>query len=355
MASILLGPIGNLGHPWPEHQHEIVTRSQIGRHDVYAFAERYLAHGRYDIEPEYPLDAIVLFDAGWMTAEYLEFVRELAVKHDVPIIGLCCDWFSSWRQTVGTGLAGLHGSIPYLDGVVTDVCGEASLRQLPVFRSDHHLSYRPVIGLRSLLSYGRLPTLGAATETVLAVPERFPQAKRSYDVAYIGNAHPSLVALRPYFLEALHEIIDVECLNAYISSKTRRDAMERVLLDTKICFNLSLGTTFNMRVYEATAAGCCLLTDNYNVSNPLIKPFADFYSSRRELREHLMRLLNDDEERTWKSQKATRWAATQEPTGRWAEVLDASMRAVASLKPGWRERRTLKPVTTRSEVRSLST
>jgi Glycosyl transferases group 1 len=111
--------------------------------------------------------------------------------------------------------------------------------------------------------------------------------------------------------------------------------MESRLLQSKICFNCSLGTGLNMRVYEAAASGCVLLTDNWNIENLRLTDFAVFYNSVESMERQITELLASRTLRKEKSEAGVRWAARRNPLWTWSRVVDVALEAAEQARYGY--------------------
>lgn len=356
MATVMIGPVEPMGYPFEKMNHDAVRQLEIGEHLVYAFGRPYL-YSDYEIIPAEPLDAVIAWDPGWYQTSAVEGsrnelarIKNTALHHKVPLVGMYCDWFSAWHG--GTAFFGVPPSLPYCDAVVTDPVGAAAMRTIGVMQQKRgHLQWRPIETLDNYLTYGRLPHLGGDTYAVSAVPNDYPQSARAIDVSFIGSAHPGAVVHRSYYLEALIEA----CKKRHWRYEVRRgvlpDEMEQVLLDSKVCFNTSVGSSLNMRVFEAAAAGCVLLTDAHNTMNEYIKDFSFFYSKAEQVERLLEAALVMDRQPL--SQRAVEFALENQPMTVWNRVITEATSFY--LDDAWHRRphEAEIPVLTKKQARAL--
>jgi len=342
MATFLIGPVQAAGYPWEESYHEVVEEKTVGRHLVYSWSSPWL-YSNVTFVPREPIDVVVVYDPPWLrdgtgdspvdgtfprthvneAAQLVEKLRECGVE-TAPRVGWVSDWFAGWKKPGWVGIR----AVEVLDAVVIDPAGAAALR--------YHGCRVPIVELPSLHSYARLPTLAPSETEVLAVPDGCPQEHRPIDVCFVGYAHTDSVPLRAMFLERLQSFCRSAGLRSYIGSgPTRtgvsRGTMEQLLLDSKVCFNLSLGTMLNMRTYEALAAGCVLVTDAWNVGNGELEDNAAFYRSFEDVELIVRTLLADDESRQLACEVGTVWAANRSPDRNWRNLFDLTTRTVREI------------------------
>lgn len=362
MSTVLLGPIGNLGYPFSEHNHDAIRQQEIGSHLVYSFAKPYI-YSDYDFVPAEPLDAVIAWDPGWYQNGKAEQARNecaklknVAIQHKVPLIGMYCDWFASWDPDMTVGVP--H-SVPYMDGFITDPCGAAAMRTLKLLSEPEpgDLQYRPIIELDTYLSYGRLASLADDRDAVWGVQENYPQASRTLDVCFIGYPHPASVITRSWYLEALIEICERKNYSYKVAYGVSKEKMEEMLLTTKVCFNTSVGSSLNMRVYEAAAAGCVLLTDAHNLQNNKIR-WAPTYRNKKEIEQWLEVLLTRDDSAEYRQRvqvDALTFALQNDPIATWHRIINAAMMAKGKMGDSWEKRpeSVTMPAVTKSDVRKL--
>lgn len=335
--SFILGPAGSLGHPFCA-THDIPVRREIGGRIVYAFDNAWL-YRDLELIPEEPVEAVVVWDPSWRRAgsdeearsvNELHLLWELAHKHDAPLIGVYSDWFAAWEARFD--MIGTPKSVIYMDAIIIDPVGAASIRAAVApmrIRDQQDTRYRPIIEMDNYLTYGRLPTLGGNFEKVANVLVDHPHENRSIDVSFIGHKHPAAVLLRSWHLEYLIQICEASGFSYVIDDNHSAKKMEDVLLDTRVCFNSALGSQLNCRVHEAFAAGCLLLTENFNVANWSMFSAATLYRNVQDMKWQLRRLLSmDGVEANHRAQPGVYFALKHTPERVWIDVLDHVEKAI---------------------------
>lgn len=322
---IAIGPTETLGHPF-RIVTEVPLRREVGKHTVYAFGTKWL-YSELAIVPDEDVEAVIVWDPGWLRTgtgegaiDELRKVWELAHGWGAPVVGLYSDWFAAWK--VEAGIIGTKASTMYMDALIVDPAGAEALRQ-----SIHPLSitnpldqrYRPIAEVESFLTYGRLPRIGGGE-----LAEMKPLHERSVDVAMVSTLHPQHVVLRPYYVKAMREACRDLGLTFEFKNSLKAEEMEELYLDTKVVFNVSLGSQPNCRVHEALACGCVLLTDSWNIGLgdvPCLR-----YESASHLRERLA-MFKHYSPAHWQEHQdaALRWAQEHTPDKTWTEVIDTAL------------------------------
>jgi hypothetical protein len=318
--------VNSLGHPFP-NLHEVPIERRIGNHLVYAFGGSWL-YADLEIVPAEPIEAVLLWDPGWMrngtwaknTIDEIAHIREIADKWDCPIFGLASDWFATWGAG-GSGMYGMMEAFKALDGVVIDPVGAAALRstQPPNISLDHSdYRHREIVELSGYLTAGRLPTMG-----VEAPPPVKPYADRSIDVCVVSNLYQGLVVHRSYFFEMARRICERRGWSFVHRNKVKPEEMERLYLDSRIVLNVALGTQANCRVYEALACGAYLVTDAFNadLGGAPCARFSNIY----ELEQMLDAGMRAPQEIQG---VGLTWAQRHSPERQWARVFDALLPAI---------------------------
>lgn len=333
--SYLVGPVGVLGHPFRHGGHELVVERQVGGRLCYAFDSKWL-HTDLEFEPAEEVQAVVVWDPAWLRrgvlgheVQELRRVWEISRKLEVPLVAVYSDWFAGW-ETTNTRI-GTKDSVMHMDAIVIDPAGKAALRECipPLKITDpRDRRYRPIVPLTNLMSYGRLPVLGGDPQQVLQVPEKHPQAGRSIDVSYVGHAHPGNVVLRSYYLRALRDMCESSGMTYWFTDKATPDELERVYLDSKVVFNHSLGSTLNMRCFEALACGAVLLTDSHNIGNWSLHGVEYPYGGLQDMRLALRGLLDNPEVRQEHAEMGVQWAVQHSPDAVWGRNFDAVEKAL---------------------------
>jgi hypothetical protein len=327
---IAVGPVEAMGHPFCSVT-EVPLRREVGEHIAYAFGTKWL-YSKLRIVPDEPVDAVVLWDPGWLRTgtgegaiDEIRKVWEQAQEWDAPVVGLYSDWFAAWK--VDTGISGTLSSTMFCDALIVDPAGAAALRAsvhpLRVTDPNDH-RYRPIVEMDSFLTYGRLPRIGG--ELDVEVP---PIHEREVDVAMVSTLHPQHVVLRPYYVDSLRKI----CAENRWSFEFRNDAtaeeMEELYLNSKVVANVSLGSQPNCRVSEALACGALLLTDGWNIGvrDVPCARFNDAFEMKVLLRD-LLEMEPVHQDRVQLMGRA--WARAHSPERTWKRVFDAAL-AVAPL------------------------
>lgn len=328
--SVLVGPIGAIGHPFRHGGHELVVERQIGDHLVYAFDNAYL-HQRNPLALDEPIEAVVVWDPVWLRAGVYEGtvnemyrVWQLAQNLDVPLISVVSDWFSGWRSNNRIGA----NFVDYSDAIICDRAGAAALRTFPPLKvtDPDDRRYVPIVELPNLLSYGRLPVRGGDEDLVRRTPHEHPQRERTIDVCVVGNRHASNVILRSFYMEQLDRLCQIDGFTLYETSNATAEEMEQLYLDSKVVFNASVGCMLNCRVHEALACGAALLTDAWNIANYTLEGSATIYANEGDLKWKLRSLLWDAERRQERAERGAAWAADHSPEKLWDGLLTQAKR-----------------------------
>jgi hypothetical protein len=312
--SFLLGPVGALGHPFWEANHEIPVERKIGDDTVYGFGTKWFYAGP-DFTPENPLEAVIVWDPGWLRhgqdeSRSIEEMRRLwwyADQKNVPLIGVYCDWFSSWEKH--DMIAGVKNTVLFCDAIVTDSAGAAAMRCIPPIRDGKV----PIHEVRELLSYGRLPKRGGDEELVLRSGTR---KNRNIDIAHVGAPYPDRVVQRPYYLEVVQKFCDERSLTFVNKNKVGAREMEDLYERSRVVFNYALGSMLNCRVYEAAACGAMTVTNASNISR-IPEEVGYEYQSPSHLRAILTELFNNQWLIESTSASAVHWAARHAPIPTW--------------------------------------
>lgn len=317
---ILFGPVESLGHPFHPHPAELLKEREIGKHDVTCFSLATLETPNW-WDSVSNIDAVVIWDPMWRTVEALTKPLALATALDAPKVGIFGDWSAGWYSRFEH--AGVQRSLPMFDAVLTCRAGKVALA--PGFNG-------PIIATPNLLTYGRMIDRGDPLTGDDLVREWPSHEEREIDVCFVGHKQSNSVPLRPYMLEQLEQIC---ARNGWSLTNAMMpwDLLEGELLRSKVCFNWSLGTTLNCRVYEAAAAGCTLVTDYHCIDNGQINSWARFYANEAQLEVQLEWLLRRDftSMRTGLAWEATRWAIEHSPYRTWKRNFDAIEEALQAL------------------------
>jgi hypothetical protein len=335
-VSFLVGPVGSLGHPFP-NLHDVPIERQIGDHLVYAFGQKWL-YTNLKLIPGEDIEAVLLWDPGWCGdgsngrgyLDEIAKVRTMADEWDCPVFGLASDWFATWGVN-GGGMHGMMSAFRALDGVVIDHVGAAALRstQPTNIKFDHtDYRHREIVELSGFLHAGRLPTMG-----VEELPEVLPTKEREIDVCIVSNLYQGLVVHRAYFLEMARHICERHGWSFVHRARVAPDEMERLYLNSKVVLNVALGTQANCRVYEAHACGALLVTDGFNADLSGV-PGARF-TDKQSLEQALLASLRAPQAI---QDMGREWAKRHTPEKQWAKVLDALKPAIESTAHARRER-----------------
>lgn len=324
--SFLVGPVNTLGHPFP-NLHEVPIERRIGDHLVYAFGSKFF-YADLEIVPDERIEAVLLWDPGWLRdgthpkrpLDEIAKIRKSADAWDCPVFGLASDWFATWGAG-GSGMHGMMSAFRALDGVVIDHVGAAALRStMPaniVFdHSDYR--YREIVELSGYLHAGRLPLMGAEDP-----PDPSPTNERPIDVSIVSNVYQGLVVHRAYFIEMARRVCERNGWSFVHRAQVSPEEMESIYLDSKVVFNVALGTQANCRVYEALACGAVLVTDGFNADLtgvPCAK-FTDERTMEQAIRVSLRapQAIQD---------MGLAWARLHTPEKQWAKVFDALKPAI---------------------------
>ncbi len=195
---------------------------------------------------------------------------------------------------------------------------------------------KPIVELSSPLSWGRLP-LATNPENCLAVPNDFPQSKRTTDIAFIGHDQVGVIPIRSLLLEHVRKLCVARKWIYEIQHSVTREDMQATYLRSKIVFNASLGTALNCRTYEALACGCNLVTDGGNVDADSARSSgAMFYGSLPQIEFFFEWLLGDghqstrddsEQRRDMNARLGTAWAHAHRPELQWNRIIDAAEQA----------------------------
>lgn len=311
MCAVILGPAEDLGHPFPGQGHEIPRRRVIGDSIVYSFGRPFL-HEPISIEPEEPITAVALWDPCWMrldpdASDEWERIEALAAEHRAPIVGLLGDWYAGWRGGISRAF-NVPNLLPRLAGVVTDAAGAISVLSTGYGGA--------VVASPHMLTYGRLPTLGADPA---AVANAATERRREIDVCCIAFPHASVVWQRPFYLDLVRRVCAERGWTCVIQDGVSPAEMEALYLRSRVVFNCSLGSQLNCRVYEALACGCHLLTDGWNLENPNLPSGVAFYNQPDEVERGLRRLLEQPPDAT----VYVPWVLAHGPVETWKRNLAA--------------------------------
>lgn len=338
--SILIGPVSAVGHPFTNTAYEVPVERMIGVELVYGFGSKWLYTGT-KINPADPITAVVAWDPGWLRTDSQHEpykLWQIAQELDVPVIGFFSDWFATWEG--GHGYLGAKRVVEYLDAIIIDPAGAATMRNHPLLKvkdpADHR--YRPIIEIDNMLSYGRLPRMGGDDELVRNVHVDHPIKDREIDVACVTHKHEAHVVNRSYFQEIVRDICNDQGYSYVESGKMTPGDMEDLYLNSKVVFNHSLGCSLNCRVFEAGACGAALLTDAHNIAVGPVPAFT--YRHRYDIRDQLDRLLigTDPGLIEWRAASLTQWVLNNHtPTWTWERNIDAINRAVALVPQSVRE------------------
>ena len=319
---IAAGPVETLGHPF-RIVTEVPLERQIGKHRTFSFGTKWL-YSDLDVQFDENIEAVVVWDPGWLrtgTGEgaihELQKIWDFAQEWKAPVIGLFSDWFAAWE--VEQGIIGTKAATMYMDAIIVDHAGESALRHSihPLTVKDpNDRRFCPMLANDWFLTYGRLPRIGGGLDV-----EMKPPAEREVDVAMVSTLHPQHVLLRPYYVDKVAEICDRHGWSFQWTDKASAEEMEALYLNSKVCFNVSLGSQPNCRVYEGLAAGCLLLTDSWNIGMKNV-PCAK-YQSAEDLESQLGYLLSLPANSQALLQMAgLGWAAQRTPESTWEKILD---------------------------------
>lgn len=322
---VVTGPAETLGHPFKVVT-EVPLERQIGKHRTVSFGTKWLYSG-LDVTFDEDVEAVVVWDPGWLrtgTGEgaihELQHIWDLAQEWDAPVVGLYSDWFAAWD--VGEGLIGTLASTMFMDALIVDPAGVAALKRSvhPLTVEDEHdHRYRPMMEGRSFLTYGRLPRIGGGLD--VEVPKIH---EREVDVAMVSTLHPQHVVLRPYYVAELERICAEHKWSFIWTDRASAEEMEEIYLNSKVVFNVSLGTQPNCRVHEALACGALLLTDGWNIGMKDVP--CSRYSDAWELEILLRDLLTLDPTSADRLQlNGLAWAGQRTPEKVWEGVLGAAV------------------------------
>lgn len=338
--SILLGPVNAVGYPFTNTAFEVPVERVIGGELVYAFGSKWL-YTSTKIEPAEPIKAVVAWDPGWLRtdAQHEPYkLWQIAQELDVPVIGFFSDWFATWEG--GHGYLGTKRVVEYLDAVICDPAGAAALRNHPLMKvkdpTDHR--YRPIIEVDNMLTYGRLPTMGADDELVRDVLNTHPMSQRTVDVACVTHKHEGHVVNRSYYQEMVAGICEDQGYKYVELNRVSPLEMESLYLDAKVVFNHSLGCSLNCRIFEAGACGAALVTDGHNIAVGPVPALT--YNHRFHIRDALDRMLLGIEPGLveWRAKMLNQWVVENHtPTKVWERNLAAVHRAARAVPPSVRE------------------
>lgn len=317
MCALLIGPVEDIGHPFPAQRHEIPRRRVIGDSIVYSFGRPFL-YEPIGIEPEEPIEAVAVWDPCWLRLDpdkrgEIERLRALATQFNAPLVGLFGDWFAGWRSIPGFATPEI---VQAFDAVVTDAAGAATIR-------DHTDFSGTVVATSHMLTYGRLPTLG---DDPGGVANAATERHREIDVCCISYAHASVVWQRPFYLDLVRRLCDQKGWTCVIRADISAAHMETLYLRSRVVFNCSLGSQLNCRAYEALACGCHLLTDGWNLEASTLPPGVALYHRPEQLEEELEILLRAPPDAT----KYLPWVLAHGPQETWKRNLDAIRMAATS-------------------------
>lgn len=324
-VGVVIGPAETLGHPFRSVT-EVPLRREVEGHTVYAFGTKWL-YSALEIVPDEDVEAVIVWDPGWCRTgtgegaiDELRKIWELAQEWDAPLIGLFSDWFAAWK--VDHGIVGTKSATMYCDGIIVDPAGAESLRT-----SVHPLSvtdrrdqrYRPVWEMESFLTYGRLPRVGGGESAPM-----LPLDEREVDVAMVSTLHPQHVVLRPYYVKAMRDACADLKLRFEFTDRASAEEMEELYLNSKVVFNVSLGSQPNCRVAEALACGCVLLTDSWNIGMKNVPCYR--FRSAEDIVTKLGEFSVYDHDDWQACQSASlRWAQMNTPTRVWERIIDAAL------------------------------
>ena len=140
-----------------------------------------------------------------------------------------------------------------------------------------------------------------------------------HDISFIGNYSGMKYIQRKLILQLLQCYFKVNIVQAF------GEDMVKVVNESKICFNRSLGGDFNMRVFETLGCGTMLLTDE--IKNGLPYLFEDgkdlvLYRSYKELLDEVNYYLTNDEEREKIAEQGRQMALRNTYYHRAKQILD---------------------------------
>jgi glycosyl transferase family 1 len=327
MSGVLMGSVHYMGFPFHNHHHELVIHqrvlSGVAGFPVYTFGEKWL-YTDLKFLPDEPLDCVVAWDPVWTrkgdvpgSIPELREIRRRADDLGVPVVGIMCDWFSGWVQTHRLGT---QKSLELCDAIVVDRAGAAAIRR--------HGWDGVIVEHKNILTFGNMPTLASGTEEeLLSIPDDAPQSHRPIDVAHVGNDHPGLVPLRAYYLDYLREFGTELGWYMKLQNGLSLSNMEALLLQSKVVVNISVGTGLNCRPFEAAAAGCCMVSDGWNIDRSEVRRFSSFFTSPEEMCSQISTLLSSDSQRERLSREAVRFAAGHRPLDVWARTATKAVEA----------------------------